>query len=63
MLAIMIRGYRSATEYSFEEEQTDAIVRTAAYHRKDFGLSMIWFSPSEHINIPQSINNIVPAGF
>ncbi|KAF5647350.1 cyclin f-box [Fusarium tjaetaba] len=47
----MLRGYRSATEYSFDEEHTDAIVRTAAYHRKDFALSMIWFSSSEHINI------------
>ncbi|KAF5573789.1 cyclin f-box [Fusarium pseudoanthophilum] len=51
----MLRGYRSATEYSFNEEHTDAIVRTAAYHRKDFALSMIWFSSSEHINIFQSI--------
>ncbi|KAF5684905.1 cyclin f-box [Fusarium denticulatum] len=51
----MLRGYRSAMEYSFGEEHTDAIVRTAAYHRKDFGLSMIWFSSSEHINIRQSI--------
>ncbi|KAF5981379.1 cyclin f-box [Fusarium coicis] len=51
----MLSGYRSATEYSFDEEHTDAIVRTAAYHRKDFGLSVIWFSSSEHIKIRQSI--------
>ncbi|KAF5702646.1 cyclin f-box [Fusarium mundagurra] len=51
----MPRGYRSATEYSFDEEQIDVIIRTAAYHRKAFGLSVIWFSSSDHINIRQSI--------
>ncbi|KAF5254161.1 hypothetical protein FANTH_1043 [Fusarium anthophilum] len=51
----MPRGYRSATEYRFSEEQADAIIRIAAYRRKDFGRSVIWFSPSEHINIRQSI--------
>lgn len=51
----MPRGYRSATEYRFSEEQTDAIVRTAAYHRKDYCLSVIWFSPREHVDIRLSI--------
>ncbi|EGU84686.1 hypothetical protein FOXB_04874 [Fusarium oxysporum f. sp. conglutinans Fo5176] len=51
----MPRGYRSATEYRFGEEQADAIVRTAAYHRKDYCLSVIWFSPAEHFGIHQSI--------
>ncbi|KAH7227614.1 hypothetical protein BKA60DRAFT_123933 [Fusarium oxysporum] len=55
MATIMPRGYRSSTEYRFNEEQTDAIVRTAAYHRKDYCLSVIWFSPSEHVDIRQSI--------
>ncbi|KAI0859860.1 hypothetical protein F4860DRAFT_525836 [Xylaria cubensis] len=41
MATIMPRGYLSATEYSFREEQADAIVRRAAYHRKDFPLSSI----------------------
>ncbi|KAK3361002.1 hypothetical protein B0T24DRAFT_513652, partial [Lasiosphaeria ovina] len=51
----MPRGYRSVTEYSFREEQTDAIVRAAAYHRKDFCRSVIWFSPREHAGIRMSI--------
>ncbi|KAI1405320.1 hypothetical protein F4819DRAFT_444796 [Hypoxylon fuscum] len=45
------RGYRSATEYRFCEEHTDAIVQATAYHRKDYGRSVIWVSPREHINI------------
>ena len=49
------RGYRSATEYRFDEEQSDAIVRTTAYHRRDFCLSVIWYSPCEHVNIRPSI--------
>ena len=46
---------RSATEYSFDEEQADAIVQTAAYHRRDFCLSVIWFSPRENFNVRPSI--------
>ncbi|OJJ47624.1 hypothetical protein ASPZODRAFT_15076 [Penicilliopsis zonata CBS 506.65] len=48
-------GYRSATEYCFEEDQADAIARTSAYHRRDFCLAVIWFSPREHVNIRPSI--------
>jgi hypothetical protein len=55
MAAIIPSGYRSSTEYSIGEETTDAIVRTAAYHRKDYCLSVIWFSPREHVNIRRSI--------
>ncbi|KAJ0119414.1 ATP-dependent DNA helicase pif1 [Fusarium oxysporum f. sp. albedinis] len=55
MATIMPRGYRSSTEYHFNEEQTDAIIQTAAYHRKDYYLSVIWFSPSKHADIHQSI--------
>lgn len=55
MAALMPRGYRSATEYRFDEDQIDAIIRTAAYHRKDLDLSVIWFSPAQHVNIRQSI--------
>ncbi|KAH9217751.1 hypothetical protein DL95DRAFT_434583 [Leptodontidium sp. 2 PMI_412] len=51
----MPRGCRSATEYRFGDEHTDSIVRTAAYHRKDFCLSVIWFSSREHIDIRPSI--------
>lgn len=55
MAALMPRGYLSATAFRFGEEQADAIVRTAAYHRKDFCLSVIWFSPAKHVDIHQSI--------
>ncbi|KAI1111609.1 hypothetical protein F5Y14DRAFT_464389 [Nemania sp. NC0429] len=48
-------GYRSATEYRFREDQIDAIVRTAAYHRKDYPRSAIWFPPHEHDGIRGSM--------
>ncbi|KAK4237664.1 cyclin f-box [Achaetomium macrosporum] len=51
MAALLPRGYRSVTEYHFREDQSDAIVRTAAYHRKDYCHSVIWFSPREHVGI------------
>ncbi|GKU05061.1 cyclin f-box [Fusarium langsethiae] len=47
----MPRGYISATEYKFDQEQADAIVRTVTYHRRDLPLSVIWFSPREHTDI------------
>lgn len=53
----MPRGYRSATEYRFREDQTGAIIRATAYHRKDFCLSVIWFSPREHQTVRDSIAN------
>jgi hypothetical protein len=55
MTSLMPGGYRSATEYCFDDEQTDAIVRTTAYHRRDYCLSVIWYSPREHIDIRPSI--------
>jgi hypothetical protein len=48
-------GYRSATEYYLDEAQTDAIVRTSAYQRIDYPMSVIWFSPHEHMGIRPSI--------
>lgn len=54
-LAHMPSGYRSVTEYRFREEQADAIVRTTAYHRRDYCLSVIWFLPREHVGIRLSI--------
>ncbi|KJZ76159.1 hypothetical protein HIM_04615 [Hirsutella minnesotensis 3608] len=57
MANTMPRGYLSATEYRFREDQTHAIIRTSAYHRKDFCLSVIWFSPREHQNVRDSIAN------
>ncbi|KAF2758787.1 hypothetical protein EJ05DRAFT_464639 [Pseudovirgaria hyperparasitica] len=47
--------YRSVTEFQFTTDQADAIIRTAAYHRKDFALSVIWFPPREHVAVRQSI--------
>lgn len=55
MATLMPRGYRSATEHCFDEEQTEAIVRTTAFHRRDYCLSVIWFSPREHVDIRPSI--------
>lgn len=55
MAALVPRGYRSATEYRFDEEQADTIVRTTAYHRRDYCLSVIWYSPREHVDIRPSI--------
>ncbi|PYI11279.1 hypothetical protein BO78DRAFT_130800 [Aspergillus sclerotiicarbonarius CBS 121057] len=55
MDTLIPRGYRSTTEYRFNEEQTDAIVRTTAYHRRDYCLSVIWYSAREHIDIRSSI--------
>ncbi|KAJ6021964.1 hypothetical protein N7540_007468 [Penicillium herquei] len=51
----MPREFRSDTEYQFDEEQADAIVRTTAYHRRDFCLSVIWYPSREHVNIISSI--------
>ncbi|WQF90498.1 Putative F-box domain-containing protein [Colletotrichum destructivum] len=48
-------GYRSITEYLFRDDQGDTIVRAAAYHRKDYCHSVIWFSPREHVGIHLSI--------
>ncbi|KAK6952842.1 hypothetical protein Daesc_005136 [Daldinia eschscholtzii] len=56
MVVLMPRGYRSVTECRFREEQTDSIVRAAAYHRKDYCWSVIWFSPREHAGIRLSIS-------
>jgi hypothetical protein len=55
MATLIPRGYRSATEFCFDKEQTDAIIRTTAYHRKDYCLSVIWFSHREHHDIHPSI--------
>ena len=49
-------GYRSTTEFLFDNEQADAIIRTTAYHRKDYCLSVIWFSRSEHNEVRPSLS-------
>ncbi|KAK4131537.1 hypothetical protein BT67DRAFT_152110 [Trichocladium antarcticum] len=60
MAALLPRGYRSVTEYRFRQDETDAIVRAAAYHRKDFCHSVIWFSSREHVGIRSSIATPFP---
>ncbi|KAJ4009615.1 hypothetical protein NW766_008735 [Fusarium irregulare] len=52
--------YLSAAEYQFNEDETDAIVRTVSYHRKDFDQAVIWFSPPEHHDIRPSIATPFP---
>lgn len=54
------RGYFSDIEYHFDEDQTDAIIRTTAYHRKDFCQSVIWFPPREHVGVRQSLTTPFP---
>ncbi|KAK3315416.1 hypothetical protein B0H66DRAFT_565338 [Apodospora peruviana] len=56
----MPHGYNSDTEYHFREEDTDAIVQVAAYHREDYCRSVIWFPPHEHVGIRQSITTPFP---
>lgn len=56
MATLMPHGYRSATEFRFDKEQADAIIRTTAYHRKDYCLSVVWYSHREHDEIRQSIS-------
>lgn len=53
-------GYTSATECSFSQDQADAIVRVAAYHRRDFERSVKWFPAREHVGIRQSIATSFP---
>ena len=55
MAALAPPRYRSVAEYRFSKEQADAIVRTTAYHRKDYCRSVVWFSPREHVGIRPSI--------
>ncbi|KAK3300681.1 uncharacterized protein B0H64DRAFT_381537 [Chaetomium fimeti] len=48
--------YHSAAKYRFSNEQADNIVRIAAYHRRDFALSVIWFPPREQLLVRASIS-------
>lgn len=51
-------GYYPAAEFHFDEGQADDIGRIAAYHRRDFVFSVIWFPPSEHSAIRQSTETL-----
>ncbi|UQC91438.1 uncharacterized protein CLUP02_16973 [Colletotrichum lupini] len=55
MAANTPHGYRSITEYIPRDDQTDAIFRAAAYHRKDYCRSVIWFAPREHVVVRPSL--------
>lgn len=55
----MIGGLHSATEYQFDEEQADAIVRATAYHREDFFRSAIHI-PSYILENAESIATSFP---
>lgn len=60
MAAVLPRGYRSVAEYYFREDQTDAIARVTAYHRKHYYRSVIWFLPREHVAVRPSIATPFP---
>ncbi|RFU79435.1 hypothetical protein TARUN_2792 [Trichoderma arundinaceum] len=38
-----------------QREKDDAIIRTAGYHRRDYGLSAVFVSPSDHATVQSSI--------
>ncbi|KFY10383.1 hypothetical protein V491_07677 [Pseudogymnoascus sp. VKM F-3775] len=63
MAPIMLQGYLSATEYHFQEEQADAIIRTASYHRKDYNLAVIWFpdqAPELQMQTVAAVRKLLP---
>ncbi|KAF2450029.1 cyclin-like F-box [Karstenula rhodostoma CBS 690.94] len=39
----LIAGYHSSVAYAYPENHARAIIKTVAYHRKDFDLEVIWF--------------------
>lgn len=45
-----IPRFHAQTAYKIQPEDSDAILRVSAYHRKDFDLAVIWFSPRVHTN-------------
>ncbi len=49
-----------ALEFPFRQDEADAIVRTAAYHCKDFCRSVIWFSPRAHADVRESLATPFP---
>lgn len=51
----MSRKYHSPIEFKFNEDQSEDIIRTVAYHRKDFPLAVIWFPQKTHDEIRNSI--------
>lgn len=50
-------GYLSDTEFRFPKNKADAIIFTVSFPRKEFCRSFIWFPPSQHDGIRQSITS------
>ncbi|KAH0594654.1 hypothetical protein MHUMG1_07488 [Metarhizium humberi] len=50
-------GYLSDTEFRFPKNKADAILSTVSFPRKEFCRSVIWFPPSQHDGIRQSITS------
>jgi hypothetical protein len=51
----LIAGYHSTAAYSYSKKDSHAIIRTVAYHRKDFDLAVTWFPPSVHSGVASSL--------
>ncbi|KAK0637260.1 hypothetical protein B0T17DRAFT_484496 [Bombardia bombarda] len=52
--------FRSATEFSFRDDQAEAIIRTVSYPRDDLCRTVIWFPPENHNGIRPSIARHLP---
>lgn len=46
---------RRESQERLQREQEDAIIRTAGYHRRDYGLSVVHVSPSDHATVQSSM--------
>ncbi|KAH6608085.1 hypothetical protein Trco_004398 [Trichoderma cornu-damae] len=46
---------RPTHEEVFQGELDDAVIRTAGYHRRDYGMSVVHVSPSDHSTVRSSI--------
>lgn len=46
---------QEASREALQREQDDAIIRTAGYHRRDYGLSVVHVSHSDHSTVQSSI--------
>ncbi|OAA54546.1 F-box domain, cyclin-like protein [Niveomyces insectorum RCEF 264] len=52
---------RSTFAYDVRADQVDAIVRVSAFHRIDYDRAVIWFPPSTHDRVRQSIATPFPS--
>lgn len=51
----LIAGFHSDAAYPYSEEDSEAIIKTVSYHRKDFDQVVIWFPPRTHVNVASSL--------